>query len=249
LFEGLVVRQPLAGIDQPDTATGTALEQKFFALTPKMLPHCGIEVDKTRRLTDRPGRNRRRICQDRQRVQSKRTTIAPFDVGRIGRGVDRRGQNSRESTHGQPSRQEEWMFDVIVWATDGSANADLALDYVKKLAEGGQSRVVAVHVTEFIVGRGAGPVHLDENELQQKIRGQVNDLQQAGIDASLQAYPAVAGNAAHIMADSAKEAGADLIVVGTRGQGPLKGLLLGSVTQRLLHLAPCPVLVVPAKEQ
>jgi len=142
------------------------------------------------------------------------------------------------------------MFDVIVWATDGSANADLALDYVKKLAEGGQSRVVAVHVKEFfIAGRATGPVHLDEDELQQKIQGQVNDLKQAGIDASLQAYPAPAGNAAHITADIAKEAGADLIVVGTRGQGPLKGLLLGSVTQRLLHVAPCPVLAVPAKEQ
>jgi nucleotide-binding universal stress UspA family protein len=150
---------------------------------------------------------------------------------------------------GQPSRQEEWMFDVIVWATDGSANADLALDYVRKLAEGGQSRVVAVHVAEFIVGRGAGPVHLDEDELQQKIRGQVNELKQAGIDASLQAYPAVAGNTAHITADSAKEAGADLIVVGTRGRGPIRGLLLGSVTQRLLQVAPCPVLAVPAKEQ
>ena len=141
------------------------------------------------------------------------------------------------------------MFDVIVWATDGSTNADLALDYVKKLAEGGQSRVVAVHVKEFVVGRAPGPVHLDADQLEQKIQGQVNDLKQAGIDASLQAYPAPAGNAAHITADSAKEAGADLIVVGTRGRGPLKGLLLGSITQRLLHVAPCPVLAVPAKEQ
>jgi len=99
------------------------------------------------------------------------------------------------------------MFDLIVCATDGSANADLALDYVKKLAEGGQSRVVAVHVKEFVVGRAPGPVHLDADQLEQKIQGQVNDLKQAGIDASLQAYPAPAGNAAHITADSAKEAG------------------------------------------
>jgi nucleotide-binding universal stress UspA family protein len=141
------------------------------------------------------------------------------------------------------------MFDVIVWATDGSANADLALDYVKKLAEGGQSRVVAVHVKEVIVGRGAGPVRLDEDELQQKIQGQVNDLKQAGIDASLQSHSAAAGHAAHITADSAREVGADLIVVGTRGLGPITGLLLGSVTQRLLQVAPCPVLAVPAKEQ
>ena len=141
------------------------------------------------------------------------------------------------------------MFDVIVWATDGSANADLSLDYVQKLAEGGQSRVVAVHVKEFVVGRAPGPVHLDADQLEQKIQGQVNDLKQAGIDASLQTHPAPAGNAAHITADCAKEAGADLIVVGTRGRGPIKGLLLGSVTQRLLHVAPCPVLAVPAKEQ
>jgi nucleotide-binding universal stress UspA family protein len=141
------------------------------------------------------------------------------------------------------------MFDVIVWATDGSANADLSLDYVQKLAEGGQSRVVAVHVKELVAARGVGPVHLDEDELQEKIRGQVDDLKQAGIDASLQVYSAMAGNAALITADSAKEAGADLIVVGTRGRGPLKGLLLGSITQRLLHVAPCPVLAVPAKEQ
>ena len=35
-------------------------------------------------------------------------------------------------------------------------------------------------------------------------------------------------------------------MVGTRGHTPLGGMLLGSVTQRLLHIAPCPVLAVPA---
>ncbi len=37
-----------------------------------------------------------------------------------------------------------------------------------------------------------------------------------------------------------------MIVVGTRGRSPLAGLLAGSVAQRLLHVAPCPVLAVPA---
>lgn len=140
------------------------------------------------------------------------------------------------------------MFDVIVWATDGSANADLALDYVKKLADGGKSRVVAVHVREVLVGRAGGLVNLDEDEIRQKVQGQVNDLKQAGIDASLQAHSGPAGHTAHVLADSAKQEGADLIVVGTRGHGPIAGLLLGSVTQRILHVAPCPVLAIPAKE-
>ena len=78
-----------------------------------------------------------------------------------------------------------------------------------------------------------------------KIQRQVNDLKDAGIDASYKQSGASAGGAAHAIADAATEVDADLVVVGTRGQGPVSGLLLGSVTNRLLHVAPCAVLAVP----
>ena len=51
------------------------------------------------------------------------------------------------------------------------------------------------------------------------------------------------------LANLARDSSADLIVVGTRGRSALVGAIGGSVTQRLLHVAHCPVLAVPPAEQ
>lgn len=55
---------------------------------------------------------------------------------------------------------------------------------------------------------------------------------------------AVAGDAAEQILEVARDGQADLIVVGSRGHGRLAGLLLGSVAQKVVALAHCPVLVV-----
>jgi nucleotide-binding universal stress UspA family protein len=140
------------------------------------------------------------------------------------------------------------MFKKIVWATDGSEAADRALPFATELATGEGRSLVAVHSKErFVGGRGGGyPVLADEDELEAKIRAQVDQLREEGIDATFQLVSGAAGHTAHLVADVAREARADVIVVGTRGHAPVAGLLLGSVTQRLLHIAPCPVLAVPA---
>jgi nucleotide-binding universal stress UspA family protein len=138
------------------------------------------------------------------------------------------------------------MFKVIIWATDGSSAAEQALPYAKGLAQADGARLVVVHVDEFGAGRGVGySVNVDEAEVQAAIRKQIEDLKREGFDVVLQASRVWMGGAAHVIAEIAKQEGADLIVAGTRGHGPLSGLLLGSVTHRLVQIAHCPVLVVP----
>ena len=139
------------------------------------------------------------------------------------------------------------MFKEIVWSTDGSEHAQKALPYVKGLAREGGAAITIVHVVERIEGGGAVgvPRRADEPELQARLQKLASDLSEEGFSASLIIRGDVGARPAHEVVAVAQELGADLIVVGARGLSAIGGLLLGSVAQRLLHLAPCPVLVVP----
>ena len=144
------------------------------------------------------------------------------------------------------------MYKKVLWATDGSEAADHALAHAKALAvEGGGSLTVVYCVEYTLPGRGGGsyPIHANEAEIQEKIERQVAELSTDGTGATLQTTRSKVGGAAHAIAEFATEDGADVIVVGTRGHTPLAGLLLGGVTQRLLHIAPCPVLAVPPEHR
>jgi len=140
------------------------------------------------------------------------------------------------------------MFKKILWATDGSAAGDVALPLVKALAEESRRVVVVFYSALHYVGTHAYgyPVYVDEDETKDRIRAQVQSLCDDGYQATAEI---VEGNtlsgAGHDIAEAADREAVDLIVVGTRGHTALGGLLLGSVTQRLLHIAPCAVMVVP----
>jgi nucleotide-binding universal stress UspA family protein len=142
------------------------------------------------------------------------------------------------------------MFNTVVLATDGSTNGDRAVELVKLFAQQARSKIVVVHVTELVGGRGGTyPVAADEEEILAKIKAQVADLNAAGVAARLTTRVVSFGGPAHVITAAADSVGADLIVVGSRGHSPLAQVVLGSVPVRLLPIATCPVLVVPPPER
>ena len=138
------------------------------------------------------------------------------------------------------------MISTVVVALDGSDASERTLPVLRELTGSDGVRVEIVHVRERLVGRPAGPLHVNEEELTDRVKAQADELAKAGYDTHVHIEPTVGTQPAHIIAEHAKKCGADLIITGTRGHGPVAGLLLGSVATRLLHVAPCPVVVVPS---
>ena len=138
------------------------------------------------------------------------------------------------------------MFDTIVWATDGSQQADQAIEVAKTLARDHAASLVVVHIVQHYATKTGLAAYANEDLVKAKLEQTVQQLSQDGFRPSLRIVDHVGPQPAHEIADIARTEGAGLIVMGTRGHGAIAGLLLGSVVMRLLHVAPCPVVVVPA---
>lgn len=135
---------------------------------------------------------------------------------------------------------------TIVWASDGSEHADRALRSAQALLAEDAATIIAVHIVHEDDHRASRPTaDAEPRDVVPSLRAVLSDLSQQGIDAALRVVEHVSLHPAQAIADIAREVGADVIVVGTRGLSPIGGVIVGSVTQRLLHLAPCPVLAVP----
>jgi len=141
------------------------------------------------------------------------------------------------------------MFTNIVCATDGSEHANRALQYAADIAQSDGAELHVVHVIEKLPGaKVAGQLntHVNEEQLDEKVASQTRQIAaERNVNATLHLTTGRSGHVAKRIVDIMTETGGDLIVVGTRGHSAIVGALVGSVTQDLLHLAPCPVLAVP----
>jgi nucleotide-binding universal stress UspA family protein len=136
------------------------------------------------------------------------------------------------------------MYKTIVLGLDGSDGSSRAVPHAVELAKAGGGRIVAVHVEEQLVGKGAQPGPAEE-EARSAARSQVEEIEGSGVEVSLDSRSIALGGPGQVIAEVAEEVDADLVVVGTRGHSSIPGLVLGSVAHRLIHLAHRPVLAVP----
>ena len=142
----------------------------------------------------------------------------------------------------------------ILVATDGSEGAGRAVDFAAQLAMETGANLQVINVT-------------DDHGLPEAVMGQFTRPQSAWIQDMLTAHSAEllrkarerartkgditihlesrSGDVAQSVLEVAGETAADAVVVGKRGSGRVAGLLLGSVSQKLVSLATGVVIVVP----
>jgi nucleotide-binding universal stress UspA family protein len=145
------------------------------------------------------------------------------------------------------------LRDILV-ATDFSDPSTVAMAYGRELARSYNARLHVLHVVEDVMMRyspevGTTSAVLQEN-LEANARRHLDELITDDDRRTLQVAPTVMQSltVAGGIVQYAKDQTIDLIVVGTHGRGAMKQLLMGSVAERVVRTAPCPVLTVRERE-
>jgi nucleotide-binding universal stress UspA family protein len=133
----------------------------------------------------------------------------------------------------------------ILVATDGSANAQYAVDQAAELAHSCDAKLVVAYVRHAPLPLLGEPVYQrslsrELREADESTAAAAAKAREAGVEAEIEI---VEGNPATRILELARARDVDLIVVGSRGLGTVAGALLGSVSKAVVHHADRPVLV------
>ena len=142
----------------------------------------------------------------------------------------------------------------ILVPIDFSEYADHALDYAIALGKALQAHLTVLHVihlTPWVVGDMGTSF---SGTLLEQVETEAQQLMQASLgrihDASLQGDTVIAhGIPFQVIIETAKDKNVNLIVMGTHGRTGLPHTLMGSVAEKVVRLAPCPVLVTRGKTE
>jgi nucleotide-binding universal stress UspA family protein len=139
--------------------------------------------------------------------------------------------------------------------TDFSETSDVALRYGKAFAEAFGATLHVVHVIEEPYGQpwaveayGFSLAALQDEWIKEAETRMATVLSDAERDSLKAVTTTVLGHPVMEILRYAKDNGINLVVMGTHGRGPLGHVVMGSVAERVVRKAPCPVLTVRAPE-
>ncbi len=146
---------------------------------------------------------------------------------------------------------QQGFYKTILVPVDGSETAGRAVNAARELAGGG----VEVIVLSVAVDRDVMPSelmatgHISRKDIQDDRRQQAAGVAQEAAkilqDAGITAKDEVAtGDPAHCIIERARELDTPLVVIGRRGLTGFRELIMGSVSNKVVHYADCPVLVI-----
>ena len=169
---------------------------------------------------------------DSPQVESARTGCRATDLIQGWNGV-------RRVT---PAREETEMKNIVL-AYDGSDPARRALERTAEVANG--AAVTVISAVQIFPAMGRAAASIDEDEIAER-KQQLKDAADYLRGKSIEPETVVARgvDVAGAILEEAREADADLIVVGSSGKNLAKRVVLGSVSSKVVHGSPCDVLVV-----
>jgi nucleotide-binding universal stress UspA family protein len=143
------------------------------------------------------------------------------------------------------------MYQRVMVAVDGSETSKRGLQEAINLAVNQKAKLAIVHVIDLVIVYGAGQFPGAYIEATRELARETTEQARrtavaAGIHPEVQSPEIVTGgyHVADTIADLAKSWKADVLVVGTHGRRGVSRMLLGSVAERIVRVAPCPLLLV-----
>jgi nucleotide-binding universal stress UspA family protein len=134
----------------------------------------------------------------------------------------------------------------VATAFDGSPESSQALEWAANLTRGADTRlrVVSVHAPVAFPHGSAGGAFVSES-VGRALRRDLAQQHAAAIASHGDSADGMLrdGDPATVLVDASRDA--DILVLGSRGYGPLRAVLLGSVSQAVIRHATCPIVVVP----
>lgn len=145
------------------------------------------------------------------------------------------------------------MFGKILVPVDGSDGAIKAANYARGIAEKFKSAITLLHVIEHPGYLLSGTNNLPESVIQDMEKNGDQVLAEAlNVFADFEGRVSTKldyGHAGIKITELSKEYSYSLIVMGSRGLSGVKQLLMGSVSNYVLHYAQCPALIIKGEKQ